>query len=75
MIALRLEIYGVFFRFFLLFNFVPPAVTACNVGVFKPTVHDLSLQQATEIRNFSNMILTLRKFDFKKDKLEQEYHD
>ena len=35
----------------------------------------VTLQQATEIRNFSNMILTLRKFDFKKDKLEQEYHD
>ena len=31
-----------FLDFFLLFNSVTSAVTAYNVGVFKPTVHDLS---------------------------------
>ena len=39
-IALWLEIHGVFLRFFLLFDSVTSAVTTYNVGFFKPTAHD-----------------------------------
>ena len=42
MIVLWLEIHGVFFRFFLLFDTVTSAVTAYSVGFFKPTTHDLN---------------------------------
>ena len=41
MIVLWLKM-GVFLIVFLLFHSVTSAVTAYNVGVFKPTVHDLS---------------------------------
>ena len=41
MIVLWLEIHGVFLRFFLLFDSVTSAVTTYNVGVYKPTAHDL----------------------------------
>ena len=37
MIVLQLEINDVFLRFFLLFNSITSAVTACNMGVFKKT--------------------------------------
>ena len=43
-------------------------MTAYNVTVFKPTVHDLG----TEKRN---MFLAPRKFDLKEDKLELGYHE
>ena len=42
MIVLRLEIHGIFLRFFQLFDSVTSAVTTYNVGVFKPTANDLS---------------------------------
>ena len=42
MIVLRLEIHGVFLRFFLLFDSVTSALTTYNVGFFKPTSNDLS---------------------------------
>ena len=42
MIVLWLEKLGIFLKYFLLFNSVTSAVTAYNVGVFKPTIHDLS---------------------------------
>ena len=42
MIVLWLEIHGVVLIFFLLFDSVTFAVTTYNVGVFKPTTHDLS---------------------------------
>ena len=42
MIVLWLEIHGVVLIFFLLFDSVTFAVTTYNVGVFKPTAHDLS---------------------------------
>ena len=61
-----------FFEIFLLFYAVTSAVTACNVGIFKPTV---LATLATEIRNLSNMFLTLRKFDVKEDKPELEYNN
>ena len=50
MIVLWLKM-GVFLSVFLLFHSVTSAVTAYNVGVFKPTVHDLS-SLASEIRKF-----------------------
>ena len=37
-----LEIHGVFLRFFLLFDSVTSATTSYNVGVFKPTDHNLN---------------------------------
>ena len=40
--VLWLEKLGIFLKYFLLFNSVTSAVTAYNVGVFKPTIHDLS---------------------------------
>ena len=40
MIVLWLEIYGVFLRFFQLFDSVTSAVTTYNVGFFKPTARD-----------------------------------
>ena len=49
----------VFQRFFLLFDPVNSAVTTYNVGVFKPTAHDLSNS------NMSNMFLALQKFILK----------
>ena len=42
MIVLWLELHGVFLRFFLLYDSVTSGVTTNNVGVFKPTAHDLS---------------------------------
>ena len=42
MIVLWLEIHGVFWRFFLLFDSVTFDVTTYNVGFFKLTAHDLS---------------------------------
>ena len=71
MIVLWLEIHGVFFIFLLLFHSVTSAVTACNVGVFKPVLATL----ATEIRNLSNIFYMLRKFNVKDDRPELEYHN
>ena len=73
-IVLWLEIHGVFFRFFLLFDSVTSAVTTYNVGFFKPTAHDLTTL-ANEVRNLSNMFLALQKFALKEDKLELKCHD
>ena len=42
MIVLWLEIHGVIWRFFLLFDSVTSDVTTYNVGFFKLTAHDLS---------------------------------
>ena len=42
MIVLWLEVHGVFWRFFLLFDSVTFDVTTYNVGFFKLTAHDLS---------------------------------
>ena len=42
MIFFWLELHGIFLRFFLLFDSVTSGVTTYNVGVFKPTAHDLS---------------------------------
>ena len=61
-----------FFRFLLLFHSVTSAVTACNVGDFKPTV---LATLATEIRNLSNIFYMLRKFNVKDDRPELEYHN
>ena len=54
--------------FFLLFDSVSTAVTTYNVGVFKPTAHDLSNS------SMSSMFLALQKFALKDDKLELKYH-
>ena len=74
MIVLWLEIHGVFLRFFLLFDSVTSTVTTYNVGVLKPTAHDLTTL-ANVVRNFSNIFLALQKFALKEDKLELTCHD
>ena len=63
MIVLWLEINDVFLRFFLLFNSITSAVTACNVGVFKKTWANtwISFFYITEInsKHQSSFLLSL----------------
>ena len=73
MIVLWLEIQGVFFRFFLLFDSVTSAVTIYNVGFFKPTSHDLSNSSKSK-KNLFNIFFALQKFALK-EKLELKCHD